>query len=101
MVMLINFFLLRKDVYPYEYMDSWEGFDDESLLDKKAFYCELNKEDITDKEYAHYKEVFKELRLKNLGDSHGLYVQCDTLFLADVFENFRNKYIEIYGLHQD
>ena len=42
--------------------------------------------------------MFKELGLKNLGDYHDLYVQCDTLLLADVFENFRNKCIEIYEL---
>ena len=42
--------------------------------------------------------MFKELKLKNLGDYHDLYVQSDTLLLADVFENFRNKCIEIYEL---
>ena len=36
--------------------------------------------------------------LKNLGDYHDLYVKCDTLLFADVFENFRNKCIEIYEL---
>ena len=35
---------------------------------------------------------------KNLGEYHNLYVQCDTLFLADMFENVRDKCIEIYGL---
>ena len=44
------------------------------------------------------KKVFKEFGLKNLGEYHDLYVQCDTLLLADVFENFRNKYIKIYKL---
>ena len=42
--------------------------------------------------------MFKELKLKNLGDYHDLYVQSDTLLLADVFENFRNKCIEIHEL---
>ena len=28
-----------------------------------------------------------------------MYVQCNTLLLADVFENFRNKSIEMYGLY--
>ena len=42
--------LLRKGVYPYEYMDSWEIFDKTSLPDKKAFYIELNSVDITDKD---------------------------------------------------
>ena len=89
---------LRKGVYPYEYMDSWERFNETSLPDKKAFYSELNLEDITDKDYAHAQKVFEEFKLKNLGDYHDLYVQSDTLLLADVFENFRNKCIEIYEL---
>ena len=40
-------------------------------------------------------ELFK---LKNLGEYHDLYVQSNTFLLADVFENFRNKCIEIYEL---
>ena len=90
--------LLKKRVYPYEYMDSWERFNETSLPDKKAFYSELNLEDITDKDYAHAQKVFRELKLKIIGDYHDLYVQSDTLLLADVFENFRNKCIEIYEL---
>ena len=90
--------LLRKGVYPYEYMDSWERSDETSLPYKKSFYSELYLEDITDKDYTHAQKVFKELGLKNLGDYHDLYVQSDTLLLADVFENFRNKCIEIYEL---
>ena len=42
--------------------------------------------------------MFEEFNLKRLGDYHDLYVQSDTLLLADVFENFRNKCIEIYEL---
>ena len=45
--------LLRKGVCPYEYMDSWETFDETSLPDEKAFYSELNLEDITYKGYNH------------------------------------------------
>ena len=42
--------------------------------------------------------MFEEFNLKSLGDYRDLYVQSDTLLLADVFENFRNKCIEIYEL---
>ena len=80
--------LLRKGVYPYEYMDSRERFSETSLPDKEAFYNNLNMEDITDVDYKHAKIVFKYLINENLGDYHDLYVQNDALLLADVFENF-------------
>ena len=79
-------------------MDSWERFNETSLPDKKSFYSKLNLEDITDKDYVHAQKVLEEFKLKNLGDYHDLYVQSDTLLLADVFKNFRNKCIEIYEL---
>ena len=87
--------LLRKGVYLYEYMDSWQRFD-ETLPDKEAFYSNLNMEDITDVDYRHAKRLLKYFSNKNIGDYHDLYVQGDTLLLADVFENFRNKCVEIY-----
>ena len=33
--------LLRKSVYPYEYMDSWERFDEISLPDKKSLLQQI------------------------------------------------------------
>ena len=45
--------LLRKGVYPYEYMDSWEKFDETTLPPKEAFYSNLNLEDISDEDYTH------------------------------------------------
>ena len=90
--------LLRKDVYPYECMGGWERFDETSLHDKEAFYSSLSIEDNTDADHRHAKRVFKNINNKNLGDYHDLYVESDTLLLADVFENFRQKCIEIYEL---
>ena len=90
--------LLRKGVYPYEYMDSWKRFKEESLPDKESFYSELNKEGITNEDYAHAQKVWDALNIKNLGEYHDLYVQSDTALLADVFESFRDKCIEIYEL---
>ena len=87
--------LLRKGVYPYEYMDRWERFKEESLPDKEYFYSELNKEHITDEDYAHAQIVWDTFNIKNLGEYHDLYVQSDTALLADVFDNFRDKCIEI------
>ena len=88
--------LLRKGVYPYEYMDDWEKFNETSLPEKEGFYSHLNMEDITDADYAHAKRVCKDHEIKDLREYHHLYVQSDTLLLADVFENFRNMCLEIY-----
>ena len=55
-------------------------------------------EDITDIDYRHVKKVFKEFKMNNLGNYDDLYIQSNTLLLADVFENFRNKCIEIFKL---
>ena len=90
--------LLRKGVYPYEYVDNWEKFREISLPIKEDFYSNLNMEDISDIDYRHANNVFKRFKLKNLGDYHDLYVKSDTLLLADVFNNFRDICIKEYEL---
>ena len=79
-------------------MDARERFDETSLPNKEDFYSGFNMEDTTDINYRHAKKLFKELKMNNLGDYRDLYVQSDTLLLADVFENFRNKGTETYNL---
>ena len=90
--------LLRKGVYPYEYMDNWERINETSLPSKESFYSNLNTEDIDDIDYRHFNNVFNKFKLNNLGDYHDLYVQSDTLLLADVFENFRDICLKEYEL---
>ena len=90
--------LLRKGVYPYEYMDNWERFDETSLPNKESFYSNLNMENIENIDYRHGNNVFKRFKLKHLGEYHNLYVKSDTLLLADVFENFRNTCLKVYEL---
>ena len=90
--------LLRKGVYPYEYMVNWERFDEISLPDKESFYSNLDIEDITDVDYKHAKRLFKSLNNKNLRYYHDLYAQSDKLLFADVFENFRHMCIKVYEL---
>ena len=84
--------LLRKDVYPYEYMDEWNKFDEKGLPSKESFYSNLTMD------YAHANNVFKKFDIKNLSEYHDLYVRSDTLLLADVFENFRNACMKNYEL---
>ena len=65
---------------------------------KNLFYSELDLEDISDKNYLHVQKVWDVFQIRNLGEYHDLYVQTDTLLLADVYEKFIDKCIEIYGL---
>ena len=58
--------MLRKDVYWYEYMDSWKRFDETLLPEKEDSYSNLNMEDITDAEYKHAKRVRKDSKIKKI-----------------------------------
>ena len=82
--------LIRKGVYPYEYMDSWKRFDEKSLPPKEAFYSKLSGKDISEEDYKHAQKVWKVFECKTLGDYCDLYCRTDVLLLADAFENFRN-----------
>ena len=90
--------LLQKGVYPYEYMDNWEKFNETSLPEKEDFYNDLNTEGITDADCTHAKRVSKDFEIKNSGEYNDLYVQSDKLLLTNVFEIFRNMCIKIYEL---
>ena len=96
----INKFILflRKGVYPYEYMEDWEKFNETTLPGKEEFYSNLNMEDITDTDYMQAKRVCKEFEIKNLGEYHYLYLKSGTFLLADVFENFGKMFSKIYDL---
>ena len=89
--------LLRTGVYLDEYIDSWEKFD-ETRLPPKEVHSNSNLEDISNKDYMHAQKVWDVFEIKNLGEYHDLNVKSDTLLLADAFENFRNKCLEIYEL---
>ena len=88
--------LLRKGVYPYEYMTSWDKFEDTQLPPKEVFHSNLNMSDISKYDCEHAQRVWKEFKLKNFGEYHDLYLKTDTLLLSDVFEAFRNTCLQHY-----
>ena len=89
---------LRNGIYPYDYMDSFNKFDETENPPKEAYYSILNDQEITDEDYEHSKLIWKEDNIKNLGEYHDLYLKIDVLLLAEVFENFRNVYSKNYEL---
>ena len=89
---------MRKGVYPYEYMDEWDKFNEKLLPGKESFYSNLTLENITKTDYAHANNVFKKININNLGEYYDLYVRSDTLLLANIFENFRQSCLKNYEL---
>ena len=90
--------LKQKGFYPYEYMDSVEKFKDKELPPRKAFYSKLTGKGITKKDYKHACNVWNSFNMETMKDYHELYNDSDVLLLADVFENFRDICLKIYGL---
>ena len=90
--------LVRKGVYPYDYMDSLERLNETQLPPKEAFYSKLNKSHISDEDYEHAQKVWSEFDCETMRDYHDLYLKSDVLLLADVFENFRDVCLTKYEL---
>ncbi|KAG1651860.1 hypothetical protein GQR58_026696 [Nymphon striatum] len=90
--------LLRKGVYPYDYMDSLAKLDETSLPPKNAFYSKLNDSNISDDDYKHAQSVWNIFKMKSMRDYHDIYLKTDVLHLADVFENFRDVCLQNYIL---
>ena len=88
----------QKGFYPYEFMDTEEKFNDTKLPPQEAFYSKLSGKGISEKNYKHAWNVWNTFKMKTFKDYHKLYNETDVLLLADVFENFRNLCLKIYGL---
>ena len=88
----------KKGVYPYEYMDSFNKFDETELPSIDKFYSSLNLSGITQSEYDYAKKVWRNLCCRNMGDYHDMYLLTDVLLLADIFESFRDTCLKVYKL---
>ena len=91
-MVISSVFLLRKGVYPYDYVDCLKKLDETSLPPKEAFYSKLAGESITDEDYQHAHTVWNEFNIESMKDCHKLYN------LSDIFENFRSICMNHYGL---
>ena len=82
--------IITKGIYPYEYMNSFEKFNEPQLPSIEKFYSSLNDETINENDYEHALKVWKTFNIKNLGEYHDFYLMTDVLLLADVFEKLEN-----------
>ena len=90
--------LLRKGVYPYDFMDAPSKMQEQELPSPDSFYNQLNNEPISAEDYAHAQNVWQLFGCSTMGDYHDIYLQSDVLLLADVFESFRDMTQVTYGL---
>ena len=79
-------------------MSSRDKFEKTRLPPKEAFQSNLNMSDISNYDYEHAQKVWKEFKLKNLGEYHDLYLKTDVILPSNVFEAFRNICLEHYKL---
>ena len=91
--------LTRKGIYPYEYVSSWDKFEESQLPPIEAFYSNLNMNNVSKDDYEHAQRVWKEFGICNLGESHDLYLRTEVVLLANVFEAFRDTCLEHYSLN--
>ena len=66
--------LLRKGVYPYDYMDDFSRFKETELPAKEAFYNKLHGDTITDEDYEHAQSVWQAFKCKTMFQYHQLYL---------------------------
>lgn len=90
--------LLRKGVYPYDYVDSIDKLSDTELPPKLSFYSKLTDSYISDEDYNHAQTVWEEFGFKTLREYHDLCNMSDVLLLANIFENFRDVCMQTYNL---
>ena len=101
--------LKQKGAYPYEYMNSFERFNEEKLPAKKYFYSSIKDGKIGDdgkisdghislKDYLTCEKIWDKFDIKDMGEYHNHYLKKDVLLLADVFEKFIDTCLKFYGL---
>ena len=90
--------LLRKGVYPYDWVDSIDKFSETQLPPIESFYSKLCDEGISNEDYLHAEKVWKVFNCQTFRDYHDIYNVSDVLNLADVYENFRDVCSENYGI---
>ena len=104
-----NFELLKqRGNYPYEYMNSFQRFNETKLPARKYFYSSAKDGKIGDdgkisdghisvKDYLTCKKIWNKFEMKNMGDYHNHYLKKDVLLSADAFEKFISTCLKFYG----
>lgn len=90
--------LLRKGVYPYQYMDGVGRMSESCLPPQDQFFSHLTDGHIVDKDYVHAQKLWATFNMQNMKDYHDLYLKCDVVLLVDVSEEVRTMCLNYYKL---
>lgn len=90
--------MVRKGVLPYEFLDSFDRLDDNTLPPIDAFFNTLNNKKCSDEDYYHARKVWETFNCSTVKSYLEIYLKADVLILTDVFEKFRKVCMDIYGL---
>nr|XP_015839705.1 PREDICTED: uncharacterized protein LOC107398798 [Tribolium castaneum] len=90
--------LIKKGVFPYDYVDSWDKLNETILPSKKDFYSTMHESNISEDSYKHAETVWQTFKIQTLGEYSDLYLRTDVILLADVFETFRETCLNTYKL---
>jgi hypothetical protein len=83
--------LLRKGVFPYDYLNSFDRFGETQLPPREAFYNKLREVHCSEDDYNYAQEVWTKFGCKIFKDYLVLYLRTDVALLADVFQNHRKN----------
>ena len=67
--------LKKKGIFPYDYLDSFDKFNETSLPNKEMFYNRLCNSNVTQEEYDHAINVWNKFNMKTFGDYHDIYLK--------------------------
>ena len=93
-----NDLVLKKGVFPYEWLTDVEKLAQTELPPIEAFYSSLNDQGISEDDYKHAQSVWSTFKCKSMRDYHDLYCKSDVLQLTDVFEYQRKNLMATHGL---
>ena len=94
--------LIKKDAYPYEWVDSYRKFIYPRLPPKESFYSSIDDGHISNEQFSYLKLVWNKFRFKTFRDFHNHYLKKDVLLLVDVFKDFIStclKYCNLDPFH--
>lgn len=90
--------LIRKGIFPYEFIKSYESLNATSLPTRAEFYNSLCDSAVSNDDYAHAQDVWNHFKCKTMLDYSNLYLKTDVMLLTDIFENFRKICLVTYDL---